>query len=77
MLKKTAFSPAQPWRAKTRLVPGKAAGESQPEAYPLGYVEDCNEPRTMHEEKRVSARQGWAGEKRGFFSILPVQDIDP
>ena len=24
----------------------KAAGESKPEAYPLGYVEDFNEPRT-------------------------------
>ena len=26
--------------------PGKAAGESKPEAYPLGYVEDFDEPRT-------------------------------
>ena len=24
----------------------KAAGESEPEAYPQGYVEDCDEPRT-------------------------------
>jgi hypothetical protein len=24
----------------------KAAGEKQPEAYPLRYVEDCFEPRT-------------------------------
>ena len=24
----------------------EAAGKSQPEAYPLGYVEDCDEPRT-------------------------------
>jgi len=24
----------------------EAAGESQPEAYPQGYVEDCDEPRT-------------------------------
>ena len=24
----------------------KAAGESKPEAYPQGYVEDCDEPRT-------------------------------
>ena len=47
MLKKAAFSPTQPWRAKTRLVPGKAAGESKPEAYPLGYVQDFDEPRTM------------------------------
>jgi len=25
LLKKATFSPSQPWRAKTRLVPGKAA----------------------------------------------------
>ena len=58
-----AFSPAQPWRAarlsspkpKTRLVPGKAAGELKPEAYPLGYVEDFDESRTK---------------LAGFFSIL-------
>ena len=25
----------------------KAAGESKPEAYPLGYVEDFDDPRTM------------------------------
>ena len=30
------FSPAQPWRDETRVVPSKAAGESKPEAYPLG-----------------------------------------
>ena len=33
----------------------KAAGESKPEAYPLGYVEDFDEPRTKLE---------------GFFSSL-------
>ena len=33
----------------------KAAGESKPEAYPLGYVEDFDEPRTP---------------LAGFFSIL-------
>jgi hypothetical protein len=27
----------------------KAAGESKPEAYPLGYVEDFDEPRTKLE----------------------------
>ena len=46
MLKKAPFSPAQPWRAKTRLIPSKAAGVSKPEAYPLVYVEDFDEPRT-------------------------------
>ncbi len=35
----------------------KAAGESKPEAYPLGYVEDFDEPRTMLAD---------------FFSILLV-----
>jgi hypothetical protein len=34
----------------------KAAGESTPEAYPQGYVEDFDEPRTK---------------LAGFFSILP------
>ncbi len=33
----------------------KAAGESKPEAYPLGYVEDFDEPRTK---------------LAGFFGIL-------
>ena len=33
----------------------KAAGELKPEAYPLGYVEDFDEPRTT---------------LAGFFSIL-------
>jgi hypothetical protein len=28
----------------------KAAGESKPEAYPLGYVEDFDEPRTKLED---------------------------
>ena len=28
-------------------MPSKAAGESKPEAYPRGYVEDFDEPRTM------------------------------
>ena len=34
----------------------KAAGESKPDAYPLGYVEDFDEPRTLLAD---------------FFSILP------
>jgi hypothetical protein len=36
----------------------------------VGYVEDAFEVRTMPGERRVSARQGWAGEKSDFFSIL-------
>ena len=53
--KRPDFSPAQPRRAKTRRSAGKAAGESKPEAYPLGYVEDFDELRTP---------------LAGFFSIL-------
>ena len=37
----------------------------------VGYVEDSCELRTTHGRRRVLARQGRAGEKRGFFSILP------
>ncbi len=36
----------------------------------LQYVEPLSEARTKPGEKRVSARQGWAGEKSDFFSIL-------
>ena len=32
------FSPAQPWRAKTHLVPSKAAGDSKPEEVPTHFV---------------------------------------
>jgi len=38
---------------------GKAASESKPEAYPWGYVEDFDEPRTK---------------LAGFFSILLVEE---
>jgi hypothetical protein len=40
----------------SKRLSSKAAGESKPEAYPLGYVEDFEEPRTP---------------LAGFFSILP------
>jgi len=36
------------------------------------YVEDLNDARTLHGEKRVSARRGWAGEKSDVFSHLLV-----
>jgi len=39
----------------------KAAGESKPEAYPQGYVEDFDELRTK---------------LAGFFSILPLDIWD-
>ena len=34
-------------------------------------VEDLNDARTTHGKRRVSARRGLAGEKSGFFGILP------
>jgi hypothetical protein len=40
---------------------GKAAGESKPEAYPQGYVEDFDEPRTKLEgffSSRLSCETG-------------------
>jgi len=38
MLKKATFSPAQPWRAKTRLVPGKAAASEEAKRYKPHFV---------------------------------------
>ena len=79
------FSPAQPWRAETRLVPSKAAASEGPRrnfltrppncycsSLPMGYVEGLNDARTKHGKKRVLARLGWAGETSDFFSILLV-----
>jgi hypothetical protein len=44
------------------LVKTKIQGESNPEAYPRGYVEDFDEPRTMLAD---------------FFSILPTSCFMP
>jgi hypothetical protein len=46
------------------------------DAYTLGYVEGLNDARTKFGERRVSARQGWAGEKIDFFSTLLEQIAD-
>ena len=65
----------------SKWYPCKAAGEARiggvtfltrpPQAarqlvLQVGYVEDFGELRTTHREKRVSARRGWAGEKKSF-----------
>ena len=43
----------------------------------LRYVEPLSDARTMHGNRRVSARRGWAGEKNDFFSILlEAKDIE-
>ena len=59
--KRPGFSPAQPRRAETRRSADKAAGESKPEAYPLGYVEDFDKPRTTLAD---------------FFSILLYRGLE-
>ena len=46
MLKKAAFSPAQPWRSETRLGPGKAAASEEARRTLLRYVEPLSEART-------------------------------
>jgi hypothetical protein len=33
-------------------------------------VDDPNDARTLRGKRRASARPGWAGEKRDFFSLL-------
>jgi len=49
----------------------KAAASEDRKRTLQGYVEDLNDARATHGKRRVSARLGWAGEKSGFFSILP------
>ena len=44
----------------SKSLSSKAAGESKPEAYPLGYVEDFDEPRTKLAD---------------FFSVLLVRHL--
>jgi hypothetical protein len=46
------------------------------DAYFLGYVEGLNDARTKYENRRVSARRGWAGEKSDFFGILLEEVFD-
>jgi hypothetical protein len=41
---------------------GKAAGESKPEAYPLGYGEDLDEPRTKLADFFIILKGGSRGD---------------
>ena len=54
----------------SKMPSNEAAGELKPEAYPLEYVEDFDEPRTKIGKRRVLARRGWAGGIWAFFSSL-------
>ncbi len=55
---------------KKAVQQGRRRVETAEEVYSLGYVEDFDEPRARHGNKRVSARQGLAGEKSDVFRIL-------
>jgi DNA topoisomerase IB len=54
MLKKATFSPTQPWRAKTRLVPSKAAASEDPRRYPPHFVELFARTMDLGERKNPS-----------------------
>ena len=44
--------------------------ENEIVSHTLRYIKPLSDARTRHGKGRVSARRGWAGEKRDFFSIL-------
>ena len=61
MLKKPLFSPAQPWRAKTRLAPGFVLTSLRSSTYPTW-------------ETSCLGSSGWAGEEcyaSGLRSLRP------
>jgi hypothetical protein len=45
MLKRATFLPSQPWRAKRAYSQARPQATHEPEAYPLGYLEDSCETR--------------------------------
>jgi hypothetical protein len=47
-------------------MPSSKAAVSEEARRTLRYVEPLSDARTMHRKGRVSARQGWAGEKSDF-----------
>jgi hypothetical protein len=54
----------------SKKISNEAASELEPEADPLGCVEDVGEARTKPGPGRVSTRRGWAGDKVTVFSSL-------
>src|SRR5690349_11263339 len=76
LLKKAAITPT-PRRAKTRPLPDQGRSRKQPEAYPLGYVEDCFDPRMKLGKRRVLARLGVGGCNVAFFSSMRLQIVLP
>src|SRR6185503_3611942 len=56
--KRPDFSPAQPWRAETRLVPSKAAGEARTGGVPSGAHGATNKEHHVRARRRVSEAAG-------------------
>ncbi|HEY6287845.1 MAG TPA: hypothetical protein VIW48_00215 [Nitrospiraceae bacterium] len=58
----------------SKRLSGKAAASEEAQRT-LRYVEPLSDTRTPYGKRRVSARQGWAGEKGDFFSILLAKPV--
>ncbi len=52
-------------------------GSSKSSTYPRGYASGFDSPAALLGPGRVSARQGWEGEKVAFLSILRVLSCCP
>ena len=51
----------------------QGAASEDPKAYPRRYIEALNDARMKFGKRCVLAHLDWAGEKGGFFSILPAR----
>ena len=70
------FHPPAP-DAPRRVATANGRSERRGEAYFVLYVEPLSDARTKPGARCVSARRGWAGEKRDFFTILLDGTHDP
>jgi hypothetical protein len=70
MLKKAVQQGRSERRAETNFLT-RPTPSCRNSSFPeWGYVEGLSDARTTYGKRRVSARQGWAGETSDFFSIL-------
>ena len=65
----TSWATGEEQTGRSKRLSSKAAA-SEETRRTLRYVEPLSNARTPHGKRCVSAHQGWAGEKRDFFSIL-------
>jgi len=63
--------------APRRTATANGRSERRGEAYFVLHVEPLSDARTKPGARCVSARRGWAGEKRDFFTILLDGTHDP